>query len=308
MMKSTVTNLTLTPFIPFLCILLLMQLSGCSEPTVGQQFRDIMAEIDAECRKKGIGPYLSPDEPPRSRKRTDGSCEILKVKPADPLATAEGRFAYAIQLPPPHNKPKVSYDEGRGPGAYFEDLCEKEEGDFIFRAVDEVKGIKIMRPLPKETGVPLWNEAGGPPPGYFLDVRNGIYEYVDAVEFVQGARRNPQLFRYVIDSDQLIKEASRDLRRFPIETSATRYGFTFRNSPLENREHGIVGQELIILDLETSEILAFRRRFGMLKFDSQQSVQLMRGVVCRELDTSDSDNRFIARVLKPAMPADGARK
>lgn len=95
-----------------MCSILCVTGSVRGEPTVGQQFRAIMAEIDAKCRKEKLGPYLDPNEPPRSAKRTNGSCDILNVKPVDPLATEEGRFAYSIKLPPPHDKPKVEYKKG----------------------------------------------------------------------------------------------------------------------------------------------------------------------------------------------------
>ena len=166
-MKSSATESTLpTSFLSnrawvfgtFLCVLLLLSLSGCSEPTVGQQFRDIMAEIDAKCRKEGIGPYLSPDEPPRSRKRTDSSCDILKIKPADPLATEEGRFAYSIQLPPPHDKPKVEYKKGMSAEAYFKELCEKEAGEWVFKTVEGVEGVFQARNLNTNLSSPGYSD------------------------------------------------------------------------------------------------------------------------------------------------------
>ena len=57
-------------FHALLCAMLCVSLSARGEPTVGQQFRNIMAEIDAKCRKEKLGPYLDPNEPPRSAKRT----------------------------------------------------------------------------------------------------------------------------------------------------------------------------------------------------------------------------------------------
>ena len=116
-----------------LCSLFCASWSAWGESTVGQQFRDIMTEIDAKCRKERLGPYLEQSEAPGSRKRTDGSCDILKIKPADPLATEEGRFAYSIKLPSPHDKPKVEYKNGMSAETYFRELCEKAEGDCVFK-------------------------------------------------------------------------------------------------------------------------------------------------------------------------------
>ena len=157
-----------------LCAMLIAPLSACGS-TVGEQFRDIMAQIDKQCRKDKMGPYLDPKDPEYVNKRAITDCDILKIKPVDPLATEEGRFAYAIKLPPPHDKPKVKYRPGMSAESYFKELCEKEEGDYVFRTVAGVEGIKIMRPIPKVTSVPLWEEAYGPPPAYFVDVNNGIY-------------------------------------------------------------------------------------------------------------------------------------
>ncbi len=296
----------------FLCALLCLQLSGCSEPTVGQQFRDIMAEIDAKCRKEGLGPYLSPGEPPRSKKRTDGSCAILKIKPADPLATEEGRFAYSIKLPPPHDKPKVEYKKGMGAEAYFEELCEKEEGDFVFRTVEGVEGIKIMRPISKPTGLYLWEEATGPTVGSFVSPVNGIYVFVDAVEFANETSGATHLVRYSVDpnwqSNARLYAPSYGRVRSIVDESTARYGYTFRNSPLEDRENGIVGKELIVLDIETNEVLALRRRFSRLRFMEKNTLQPMASTPCRLIPTESADNRFIARILVPVVRTEGDKK
>ncbi|MDD2685199.1 MAG: hypothetical protein PHY62_03495 [Gallionella sp.] len=287
-----------------LLALLCLPISGCAA-TVGQQFRDIMAEIDAQCRKDKQGPYFEPGIPNHVR---HSGCDILSIKPADPLATVEGRFAYSIQLPPPHDKPKAQYFPGMSAETYFKQLCEKEEGDFVFRSVEGVDGIKIMRPQPQETGVPLWNETNGPTPGVFVATFNGIYQYVDAVELIQGSLTNTQLVHYAIDPKLSAKVPPWGLGHYPITKSEARYGFTFRNSPLEKRELGIVGHELIIFDLSAKEILAIRRRFGQLNFVSHQSAQMMQGTVCRPLSTKDADNRFIAKILKPTVQAKGDNK
>jgi hypothetical protein len=180
-----------------LLALLCLPLSSCAA-TVGQQFRDIMADIDADCKKKGLGPYMNYNEPQSPDKLTNSSCDILTIKPADPLATEEGRFAYSIQLPPPHDKSKVEYRSGMSAESYFKELCEKAEGDFVFRTVEGVEGIKIMRPQPDiRSTPPLWDEYGWLSPGYFVAPINGIYEYVDAVELAQGSQTETQLVHYV---------------------------------------------------------------------------------------------------------------
>ncbi len=294
-------NLRTTVFNILLLAMLSLPITGCAT-TVGQQFRDIMAEIDAQCKKDKMGPYLDEKDPDSHRKKYVTDCDILKIKPADPLATEEGRFAYSIKLPTPHDKPKVKYQPGVSAESYFKELCEKEEGDFVFRTVDGVDGIKIMRPLPKDTSVPLWNEAEGTPPGYFIDATNGIYQYVDAVELISGSQSDTQLIHYSVDPKLPPNVPLYGKAHYPIKQSDAHYGFTFRNSPLENRELGIIGRELIIIDLSNNEVMAFRRRFSRLNFVVHKSAQLMRGTPCRLLNENLND-KFIAKILKPSTQA-----
>lgn len=279
-----------------LLMLLCLPISGCAA-TVGQEFRDIMADIDAQCRRDHQGPYYDATIPNHPRY---GDCDILSIKPADPLATEEGRFAYSIKLPEPYNKSNVQYHKGMSAESYFKELCEKAEGDFVFRTVAGVDGIKIMRPQPQVGSTPLWEEYGWLSSGQFVSRINSIYEYVDAVELVEGSQTDTQLVHYAIDSKLSPKAPLWGMAHYPIKESEARYGYTFRKSPLENRELGIVGDEIIILDLKANEVLGFRRRFSRLNFITKQSVQLMQGTPCRLLHTEDSNNRFVAKILKPA--------
>jgi hypothetical protein len=76
--------------------------------------------------------------------------EVSKLKPADPLATEEGRFAHSIKIPNP-----VSEDSGYKPEMtsqeYFDHLCKTEAGEFIYRTVENVEGIYMMRPRKEAT-------------------------------------------------------------------------------------------------------------------------------------------------------------
>ena len=317
-MKSTATESTLPTFFlsatawvfgTFLCVMLFLNLSGCSEPTVGQQFRDIMAEIDAKCRKEGIGPYLSPDEPPRSRKRTDSSCDILKIKPADPLATEEGRFAYSINLPPPHDKPIVEYRKGMSAERYFKALCEKEAGEFVFRTVEGVDGIKIMRPFPPQS-LPFYAEMTASfqlalfdtTPSSLVEGANGVYSYVDAIEIVYGSQHQTQMVHYYFDPKLPARVSPYGVAQYPITKSQARYGYTFRSAALPDaaRENGIVGGELIILDIVTEEVLAYRRIFTRMHFVDRQSAETVAGTICMNIAYQKGGEKFLAEVLKPA--------
>src|SRR6187549_1043372 len=74
---------------PLFAILLLALIEiGCATAqTPGERFRKSMAGLKVYCTNR----VLSPGE------RT---CDPLSFKPADPLATPEGRLAHSIKLPP----------------------------------------------------------------------------------------------------------------------------------------------------------------------------------------------------------------
>lgn len=64
--------------------------------------------------------------------------------PAVWLATPEGKFVHAIKIPNP-----VSVDSGykktMSPREYFDHLCKTESGTFIFKTVENVEGLAMLR-------------------------------------------------------------------------------------------------------------------------------------------------------------------
>ena len=77
-------------------------------------------------------------------------CDILRLKPAEPLATEEGRFAHSIKIP--NSVPEDSgYKPGMTPDQYFDHLCKTEAGEFIYKTVENVEGLYMMRPRKEAT-------------------------------------------------------------------------------------------------------------------------------------------------------------
>ena len=126
---------------------LLAALCGCAHAeTFGERARNVMANIDKECRERQLGPY---EPEPRKTGIRNSSCDILFLKPYDPLATSEGRFAHSIKLPD-EDKRKEVYRPGMTDEEYFKALCEAEAGEFVFKMVENVEGILQMRPYQAE--------------------------------------------------------------------------------------------------------------------------------------------------------------
>lgn len=253
-----------------LCTLIAL-ISGCAHAkTPGEQFRQIMADIDKQCRKEQRGPYET--QPPSNGIRYS-DCDILLLKPQDPLATPEGRFAHAIQLPPTHDKPKDVYKSGMTSEEYFKALCEAEAGEFIFRTVENVDGVFDLRPR-----TPIANYEY-----QHLFVMEDPYGYVDG-----EARNSPYLFvepeRYKFYERSSNKPGNDlkverffgyngrnldSLKKAIVTSRSARYGFTWRSIfRSHDRELGIAGGELLVLDLETNELLGFRRGFAKTSVSS----------------------------------------
>lgn len=309
-----------------LLALLYLPLSSHAE-TVGQQFRDIMAEIDAQCKKDKLGPYLDPKEPVRSDKRSNSSCNILMIKPVDPLATEEGRFAYSIKLPAPHDTPKVKYQPGMSAERYFKELCEKEAGEWVFKTVEGVEGVFQGRrdvPLPSggESELLFQLDEAAEAEVLSRDLEDnlvqpyhGRYNYlerpIDAnavgklyIRFFRGAEilghykigtqknRMPVYVPYIVNSEQ-------------IDTLKSRYGFTWRQIGNKDAiENGIVGGETIIFDRATNDVLAFRRFFIRYwpRSDSRYT-RLVNHEFCKPRFTYGF-RPFINKVLVPVNPTE----
>src|SRR5262245_31665294 len=108
-------------------------LSACAvhAETVAERFDRAMKTLAEQCAK----------HPP---KRGNTQCDPLKLKPADPMASEEGRFAHSVKIPNP--VPEDSgYKPGMTPQEYFDHLCKTEAGEFIFKSVEDVDGIMQMR-------------------------------------------------------------------------------------------------------------------------------------------------------------------
>lgn len=215
------------------------------------------------------------------------SCDRLKLTPADPLATEEGRFAHSIKIPNP--VPADSgYKPGMTPEQYFDHLCKTEAGEFIFKTVENVDGLYLMRPRKEATDYELEHlYALEDPYGYVLSDFD-----LPQDSYVQPAMGKYEYLEMPADDPKRANEAAAKFKRYYRDETAhpnrryqtavngqfvfvpyivaeasvsaikSRYGFTWRSVPRpHDRELGIAGGELIVLDLKTQEVVAVRRGF-----------------------------------------------
>lgn len=306
-----------------LLAMLYLPISGCAA-TVGQQFRDIMAQIDAQCRKDKLGPYLDEKDPQYINKKYVTDCDILKLKPADPLATEEGRLAYSIQLPPPHDKLKVKYQPGMSAEAYFKELCEKEAGEWIFKTVKGVQGVfQGRRNIPQsqagdsllmfqlreavEINRTMEDDLVQPYQGRFNFMERPAEQNELGKPYVRFYRGVEVLGHYKVGT-QINKRPARVpyvVNKEQIDALKSRYGFTWRQvADKDMLENGIVGGETIIFDRTTNDVLGFRRFFYRYwpRTDSLYT-RLANHDFCRPR-FADAPFQFIQKVLVPINPAE----
>ncbi|HEX2827747.1 MAG TPA: hypothetical protein VHP37_15445 [Burkholderiales bacterium] len=166
---------------------------------------------------------------------------------------------------------------------YFSALCNAEAGDFIYRRVVDVAGIVELRPRLVPTDYELqhlyaledpFGVAFGVPSiatqNVWVQPFVGRYTFVDVVRTTSTGPRITTYYRDLKDTQPSYQTfvAGRYVvipyvvsERESPKLSA-RYGFTWRGikRPVD-REFGIAGGELIVVDVTTAEVLALRRGF-----------------------------------------------
>ena len=223
------------------------------DETVGERFRKAIEKKAEYCKTHKINP-------------ANRRCEIVKLQPADPFATEEGRFAHSIKIPNP-----VSEDSGYKPGMtsqeYFDHLCKTEAGEFIYKTVENVEGLYMMRLRRAATDDELSHlYAMEDPYGYVtggsvetereLLVRRGAYAFL---EELAPSENNEATYRrytskYTNNEKTLVEEE--------MTMPESRFGYIWRGiTRPHDREHGIAGGELLVINAQTNEVLAVRRGF-----------------------------------------------
>jgi len=293
-------------------------IAGCAaglsarDETPGQRFDREMKVFAENCAKTKLKP-------------NDTACDILKLKPADPLATEEGRFAHSLKIPNP--VPEDSgYKPGMTPEQYFDHLCKTEAGEFIYKTVENVEGLYMMR---------LREQALDDELSHLYALEDPYGQVLGVVRHPQDTYVQPALGKYdflemllsvprkVARTTSIYKRYYRDENAHPgkkyqtaidgrgvfvpyivaeaeVATPKSRYGYTWRGiSRSHDRESGIAGGEVVILDLQTNEVIAVRRgyiRSGWMK--NLTGIWWLTGQVC-PISGGKQEHVFIKDVLKP---------
>jgi hypothetical protein len=291
--------------------------SGCVSlaETPGERFRKAMKEIEAACASRKLAP-------------NEVCGEVAKLKPADPLATEEGRFAHSIKIPNP--VPKDSgYKPGMTPEQYFDHLCKNEAGEFVYKTAENVEGVYMMRPRNEARDWELehlyaledpYGQVLGEnrlPQDSYVQPAIGKYDFLELPalgpqaryrRYYRDERAHPgRKFQTAVNGKSvlvpyIVAEAG-------VAMTESRYGFTWRGilRP-SDREMGIAGGELIVLDLKGNEVMAVRRgyiRSGSVK--NLTGVWWLTGNVCPDMGAK-REHLFVKEVLKPVSNSETGKE
>jgi hypothetical protein len=179
---------------------------------------------------------------------------------------------------------------------YFNALCERESGDFVFRTVQDVDGFYLIRPRYYQ-GDQIRRElfANEAPYTGFFELEVGIYGFLQFArdyKYVEIPAVTNYPAHYIpsrIDSDssrphfrdrlgsgrywrfwwddEIDRHARQPIPRYYrhlFSRPASRYGITWRAIERTgfDRDLGVAGTEALIVDLHSGEVLAVRRGFA----------------------------------------------
>jgi hypothetical protein len=299
---------------------------GCAIPemlapkTTGEKYRQVLASIDAQCKKRGIGPYLDRSDPRFRSKAAVTDCEVLKVKPFDlnaVLATEEGKFAYSIKLPAPLDKPRVKRADYANTKEYFDALCRREVGDYVFASVRGVDGVAVLRtpPTPGIDTLGSYSQetmgaVAGNSPEYLLVFPPPRYSYVERRARADELRKGhaSAIRRYIRHESRPATFPDYGLKYDIRNGMSARYGVTWRGTEeLNDRENGIAGGDLIVLDRSNGNVIGVRREFRMDQVDASKKdrVELL-SYPCPGVIPTDG-HEFIRKVVMPVEPSEAPK-
>ena len=270
-----------------------LQVGFATAETPGDLFRKQMSQLKARCAKGARTPG-------------DITCDMLTLRVDDPLTTQQGRLAQSIKLPP--TVPQRTYRLGMTSNEYFRELCH-EAGEFVFQTVSAVEGVIQLRPRNIATGQMLRHLYAMEDPYGYRDwearnpesffVKPSRYRFLESLQDSDGASR--KVIRYHGYDGRHAETMKSEIST----TAKSQYGFIWRGiSREQDRELGIAGGELIVLEVEPLRVLAVKRGFARTAENEpvQYGIWWGRPTVC----PGDSNSiyalaQFVIKVLVPAQ-------
>lgn len=236
--------------------------------------------------------------------------------PVEWISTVEGKLAHSIKIPNPVAR-NTGYRRGMSAKDYFEHLCKQDAGEFVFKTVERVEGFAFIRPSKKPTDSELVDRFRLEAPN--IERMFQLYGSTTAdrstIFVVPGVR----LYRYIEESDPERRGfevafgyetgSVRPKRSEYLQNRKSRYGLTWRGIKRQNdRENAIAGDEWIVIDLTTNEVLGVFRNYvrtGEAR-NSREGIWWLNAIQCpssRNLVSAGHLGQqlyaFVEKVLRP---------
>jgi hypothetical protein len=282
-----------------------------------EKYRERLEPLDPK-RRNEFGEFYDPKKYHECRARVearDTQCEYLKLRRNESAEYWPYSTVLAPKLPDPPNPPV--YKRGMKAKEYFQALCKAEAGEFIYRTVENVESVYQVRPRRSASTAAIrdryvmedpygYTDAEArTPPMIFLGPKKYHYFEVPATSRI-GEGSSDVVARFFGYDDKNPKSLQREYD----SKLKSRYGYTWRGIRRpHDRENAIAGGELIVLDLQTNEILGIRRGFilsGNVR-NVHTGIQWEIGSVCPRLTDRprwpkdfDFSYWFVSKVLKPS--------
>jgi len=189
--------------------------------------------------------------------------------PASWISATEDQFAHSVRIPNP-----VPLDSGfkvwMTSEQYFQHLCRSEAGEFIYKTVERVKGLVQLRAVKRPTDDDLKSQYGlelpeisvvaymGPSETLF--VRTTRYDYFESGP--NGWTAKYQTPGKLLRFSGYNEFQDKGMVATAVNSAESQFGYTWRGiRRVKDREHGIAGGEVIVLDLRSGEVIAVRRSY-----------------------------------------------
>ena len=230
---------------------------------------------------------------------------------------------------PPIQWPEAPEDSGyrqwMSSEQYFEHLCTNEAGKFIYRTVENVESVYQIRPRREAGDGALkdryiiedpYHQTNGEardPGGTFVGPDQ--YRFLETSLFERSKQSweldkvHPSLLEKPTSDDKHIRYFGYD-RRTTVSMQksfekklASQYGYVWRGIKRpHDRENGIAGGELAVVDLRTNKILGLWRGFLRSGNRSSKKVWWLAAHACPQIPGAYADEiyKFVSSVLIPS--------
>ena len=302
-------------------------------------YKERLEPLDPK-RRDEFGEFYNPAKFHECRSRVrenDMQCEYLKLRRIVQREIWPYPAVPKPKLPEPTN-PEV-YRPWMTAKGYFDALCKAEAGEFIYKVVENVQGVYQVRPRAGASHYTLRDryvmedpygftrgEADNAPAIFLGPKKYQFFEVPVERERIRdagldGKHYDPSIFVRPGPSDTIARyygyddRSTKTLKKEYDSKLKSRYGYTWREIKRpRDREHAVVGGELIVLDLQTNDVLGIRRGFiisGNVR-NVTSGIQWEIGTVCPRLTDRpgwpkdfDFTYWFVSKVLRHASPSGG---